>query len=585
MSKKTFKHIKTKERFIERANEKHGNKYDYSLVDFPPRGLGTSYNGQKTRKLPDYNAQAYIKIVCPLHGEFEQQARKHLEGSGCKHCAQQRNTEARIGSRGEADYTTANKWKSDGNTVTLSYTPSDKIERQVLLDECDLEILKYAKWYTTGHQKSRKNKTNYAASRRNKRTDKEGFKWLGTHLPMHRLIMSRVLGRELVRGELVDHINGNGLDNRRCNLRLATPAQNLYNSKKDPNRWTSYYKGVCWIKEKQRWRAYIGSAKMKSNPRVYLGDYDCEEEAARAYDKAAKARYGKFAKLNFPEENNEPWFITHNEPGKTRKIIIESKKHGQHIALIDEEDWEKVSQHHWFLQNNGKGVLYVGARIPHPDGGYRITPSDGARRARKKTILLHRVIMNPSPGYVVDHKNHNTLDNRKANLRVCTPLENARNIRGKKNSACKYKGVHKSGKYTWTAQIRATEEAKTKCIATCPSPEEAALAYDAEAIKRHGEFACLNFPDGPSQEVLDLVEEGRRRAEAQKHQKWGHYEGQFRGVNATKCRTRWRARHRGELLGRYDTPEEAARAYDERVIELYGEYAYLNFPEEHNESE
>ena len=242
--------------------------------------------------------------MCPLHGEFEQQARKHLEGHGCKHCAQQIITEAHIGSGGETDYTTANKWKSDGNTVTLSYTPSDKIERQVLLDECDLEILKYAKWYTTGHQKSRKSKTNYAASRRNNRTDKEGFKWLGTHLSMHRLIMSRVLGRELSQDEIVDHINGNGLDNRRCNIRLATHAQNAYNSKKDPNMFSSQYKGVCWIKEKQRWCAYIGSWKKKSNPRTYLGGYDSEEEAARAYDKEAKARYGEYAHLNFPEEHN-----------------------------------------------------------------------------------------------------------------------------------------------------------------------------------------------------------------------------------------------------------------------------------------
>ena len=276
---------------------------------------------------------------------------------------------------------------------------------------------------------------------------------------------------------------------------------------------------------------------------------------------------------------------THNDDGTTT-IFIESKKHGDMEVLIDTEDWEKVSQHHWFFQSNGKGVLYVGARIPHPDGGYYIAPSDGGRRARRKTILLHRVIMNPPPGYVVDHKNHNTLDNRKANLRVCTPLENARNVRQHKNSACKYKGVYKSGKYSWAAQIRATEDAKTIHIATCPSPEEAALAYDAEAIKRHGEFAYINFPDGPSQEVLDLVEEGRRRAEAQKQQHWGHYNGQFRGVSfAPQCRSKWRARHRGEFLGRYDTPEEAARAYDERVIELYGEYAYLNFPEEHNRKE
>tara|TARA_R100000234_G_C4975173_1_gene168114 strand:+ start:60 stop:977 length:918 start_codon:yes stop_codon:yes gene_type:complete len=304
MSKKTFKHIKTKERFIERANEKHGNKYDYSLVHFPPRAPGFTHAGKRTRELPDYNAQAYIKIVCPLHGEFEQQARKHLEGSGCKHCALQTRTQALISSGGETDYTTANKWKSDGNTVTLFYTPSDKIERQALLDECDLEILKYAKWYTTGHQKSRKNNTNYVASRRNNRTSKEGLEWLGSHPKMHRLIMSRMLGRELSQDEIIDHINGNGLDNRRCNLRLATRSQNAYNMRKDPHKYTSKYKGVCWLEKKQKWWAYVGSAHTHS--RIYLGYFDCEEAAARAYDEKVLEMRGKFAKLNFPEEHNEP---------------------------------------------------------------------------------------------------------------------------------------------------------------------------------------------------------------------------------------------------------------------------------------
>ena len=300
----TFKHIKTKERFIERANEKHNNKYDYSLVYFPPRAPGMTHNGKRTRRLPDYNAQAYIKIVCRLHGEFEQQTRKHLEGHGCKYCAQQLITKAFVQSRGVHDYTSANRHEINGEKITLFSTPSDGVERRVLLDKQDLEILKYGNWMTTGHQESRNSRTNYAVSSQNKRMIREGLEWLGTAPKMHRLIMSRLLGRKLFKHEQIDHINADGLDNRRCNLRIATTAQNHANRRKRSTKTTSQYKGVCWNKEKEKWMSYIGSSKKNSIvKRTYLGLYYSEEEAARAYDKKALEVYGEYANLNFSEES------------------------------------------------------------------------------------------------------------------------------------------------------------------------------------------------------------------------------------------------------------------------------------------
>jgi len=259
---------------------------------------------------------------------------------------------------------------------------------------------------------------------------------------------------------------------------------------------------------------------------------------------------------------------------KTREIIIESKKYGNHTVLIDEEDWEKVSQYNWHLRYN-RGVFYAITNIPHPDGGFL-----GSTRAkRRSTLQIHRLIVDVPQGLVVDHKNHNGLDNRKSNLRVCTPAENARNRRLAKKTASGYKGVRRNGSDNcWQARIRIGKKLRNiGCFATA---EEAALAYDAKALELFGEYAHLNFPDEPSQEVLDLISEDREKYEAQKKQRWGYRKGQFRGI--TKHAGKWRSKHRGEELGRYDTPEEAARAYDERVIELYGEYAYLNFPEEHN---
>ncbi len=107
---------------------------------------------------------------------------------------------------------------------------------------------------------------------------------------MHR----QVLG--LRRGKLADHINGNGLDNRRSNLRLCTHSQNSANHQKRKGK--SKYNGVCWCKQYQKWRARI----CVDYKRIHLGRYDTEIEAAAAYDVAAVKHFGEFARLNFPKK-------------------------------------------------------------------------------------------------------------------------------------------------------------------------------------------------------------------------------------------------------------------------------------------
>jgi hypothetical protein len=97
-------------------------------------------------------------------------------------------------------------------------------------------------------------------------------------------------------GFVVDHINGNGLDNRRENLRFVSNQNNIRNQGMNKNN-TSGYRGVSWHKGKQRWEAKI----RVNNARLSLGRYKTAEEAAHAYDKAAKEYFKEFAKLNFPE--------------------------------------------------------------------------------------------------------------------------------------------------------------------------------------------------------------------------------------------------------------------------------------------
>ncbi len=107
---------------------------------------------------------------------------------------------------------------------------------------------------------------------------------------MHRQIMNAQPGQE------IDHINHDGLDNRKRNLRFCTHAQNMQNRRKVPNT-SSKYKGVTWDKKKGKWMAII----MKEGRNNFLGYFTSEVAAARAYDKKALELFEEFSCLNFKE--------------------------------------------------------------------------------------------------------------------------------------------------------------------------------------------------------------------------------------------------------------------------------------------
>lgn len=109
---------------------------------------------------------------------------------------------------------------------------------------------------------------------------------------MHREVVGAPTGETTV---LVDHKNGNTLDNRRKNLRFCSVSQNQQN--RHHRSGVSAYKGVCWHSRCRKWQAQI---KLSGRNR-YLGLFENEVDAAKAYDTAAREMFGEFANTNFPK--------------------------------------------------------------------------------------------------------------------------------------------------------------------------------------------------------------------------------------------------------------------------------------------
>ena len=161
------------------------------------------------------------------------------------------------------------------------------------------------------------------------------------------------------------------------------------------------------------------------------------------------------------------------------------------FALIDAADYAQVSQYSWYARPN-----YIRMHTSNKSSGFaRDDKLDitwyAMRREGNRTIRMHRQITNAKRGQVVDHINHNGLDNRQCNLRVCSHAENMRNSRSRSGRTSRYKGVSRdtqSGK--WRAQI--WQSKKTHYLGLFDSEIAAALAYNVKARELFGEFAYLN---------------------------------------------------------------------------------------------
>jgi hypothetical protein len=149
-----------------------------------------------------------------------------------------------------------------------------------LIDDCDADLNQLA-WTASVHPRQ------VYAVQQHRRNGKKGT----THL--HRVVLERMLNRPMDAKEYCDHINGDSLDNRRNNLRVALPHEN---SRNQQTRITSKsgYKGVIFDKRNKKFKAQIG---IGGKP-LYLGLFPTVEAAARAYNEAALEHFGEFARLN-----------------------------------------------------------------------------------------------------------------------------------------------------------------------------------------------------------------------------------------------------------------------------------------------
>jgi hypothetical protein len=143
-----------------------------------------------------------------------------------------------------------------------------------LVDDYDYEVLNNFKWFAHKHRN-----THYAGKQKSRTEGKQRSEL------MHCIIMDH---------KGIDHIDGNGLNNQRSNLRFATHQQNQMNRGKLKGT-SSKYKGVSLDKRSNKWNSYI----KKDQKVIYLGLYYDEVEAAKAYDQKAIELFGEFARLNF----------------------------------------------------------------------------------------------------------------------------------------------------------------------------------------------------------------------------------------------------------------------------------------------
>ena len=147
------------------------------------------------------------------------------------------------------------------------------------------------------------------------------------------------------------------------------------------------------------------------------------------------------------------------------------------VMLVDDEDFEMLSKHKWYFSTSKNKTFFYAKSFSSRDG-------------KLFNLYAHRLVMNCPKDMLVDHKNHNGIDNRKENLRICTVRDNARNRFGLETNKSGMKGVHKV-----IRKKDGTKYVSSITLGTFDTPEEAQEAYTRAAKMIFGDYFCTSNRD------------------------------------------------------------------------------------------
>lgn len=354
---------------------------------------------------------------------------------------------------------------------------------------------------------------------------------------LHRYIYSFINSEILLNSNyVIDHINGNILDNRRENLRSATKSQNSQNIRKRiTEKTTSKFKGVH--------KTSINKYGVKYN-NTCLGTYTDENDAARAYDKYVIHNINIDGVTNFeysPEEKlnikNKEYIIPIKRKVSNLPCGVDKTKNGKFEASIkingkykylgtfndaitageaydtakEEKDKNKLELNNSLeiirnsedvaviKSSNSDDLLLVNDDLWHMLNKHSWTKNDKGYYTTKinnKIYLMHRYILNAQiTDKIVDHINHNKLDNRRENLRFASFELNSHNVTKSKNCKCKYIGVTSVQFVRTRYQAYISHNKKQYHLGSYDTENEAAIVYNSKAKELYGEFANLNIID------------------------------------------------------------------------------------------
>lgn len=343
-------------------------------------------------------------------------------------------------------------------------------------------------------------------------------------------------------GQIIDHINGNKLDNRRINLRFATKSQNGQNIKKQENT-SSQYKGVCFNISSNKW---LSGSRMNCKA-IRLGVFDTEIEAAKMYDTFVLLHHGTNSKtnglVNYEDiknidihslikkktkvDNDLPEYIYRIREYFHVTITYNKIKYKKTVSTLDcaikqleiyKKEIEQVKEvekdKHYKLTiirnekrdailpvKNIKGIiidnLIVSDNRWHDCMLYTWSKNKNYFRATvdSKMTKIHHYIMGVSGDQIlVDHIDHNPNNNKDDNLRLSNSVNNNHNRTKKTDCSSQYLGVsYNKPRRKFYAKIK--KEGINYHIGSFEDEKDAAIAYNKKAQELYGEFANLNIID------------------------------------------------------------------------------------------